>query len=279
MWKIELSGEAFDIETLRPLASTADATIAPGPDGRYCLSGSMFDSLTTAHEVRGHARAVLLRLNGLARYEHPKHRLVQPGIHVYEQSPSGGLTHHHVFVEGIEARTKVGTVAFVFGPPGEFDNPPSAEPAEFERRKRLLTEPALVKILEALACDEISWQRLRVAYEVLVDLVGGKGGKNSQCLIKHFATRDEILDFEQNVQDPRLGGVDAVHGVERPQAPLRRKMTQHEGLEFVRRLVTTFFCGRMLKRAEARGPAFALTAMSHALPPISRTGYRAALAD
>jgi hypothetical protein len=39
-WQIELDGEAFDIESLKLLASVCNVTISPGPDGRYCIGSA-----------------------------------------------------------------------------------------------------------------------------------------------------------------------------------------------------------------------------------------------
>jgi hypothetical protein len=145
MWQIELAGDAMDIETLKELASAVDATVTPGPDGRYCLGGATFGQLVTADEARVHAGKILARLNGAARFDDPEHGLVQLGTSVYDRRAPA---HHHVFIEvGVKARAKVGATVFVFGPPGAFDTHPAESPSE--RSKRLLVDPGLTPILEA----------------------------------------------------------------------------------------------------------------------------------
>lgn len=113
---------------------------------------------------------------------------------------------------------------------------PAVDPAVSRRRARIATDPKLAGILEAIAA-EITWQRLRVAFEKISALVG----KGDNDLVKYgYATQSELTQFKANVQDPRHSGVDAVHGV--PQTgPLKgTKMTESEGFDFVVRLLKKY---------------------------------------
>jgi len=103
------------------------------------------------------------------------------------------------------------------------------------RCKRLVTDPKLADIVDVFS-EEMSWQRLRNAYEKVRALVG----KNDNALVKHgYATRPEITSFKANAQDPRHSGTDAVHGV--PRGPLKgEKMTEREGYDFVVRLLNMY---------------------------------------
>jgi hypothetical protein len=112
---------------------------------------------------------------------------------------------------------------------------PPVEPAVARRRALIATDPKLAEILKALA-DEITWQRLRVAFEKIRALVGQ--GDNS--LVQHgYATQLELTRFKANIEDPRHSGLDAVHGV--PKGPFKgTKMTENQGFDFVVRLFNQY---------------------------------------
>jgi len=108
------------------------------------------------------------------------------------------------------------------------------DPTVERRRKRLVTDPKLTLVVGAFD-EEISWQRLRVAFERVRDLVG-----SDNALVHHgYASAPELTRFKANVEDPRHSGVEAVHGV--PKGPLKgEKMTEMEGFNFVVRLLNTY---------------------------------------
>jgi hypothetical protein len=54
-----------------------------------------------------------------------------------------------------------------------------------------------------------------------------------------YATQDELDRFKANVEDPRLSGLDAVHGVATGPGPKGAKMSEQQGFEFVTRLLNT----------------------------------------
>lgn len=83
---------------------------------------------------------------------------------------------------------------------------------------------------------EISWQRLRVAFEKLSALIG----KGDNALVRsRYATQAELDQFKANAQDPRHSGHEAVHGV--PRGPLKgRRMSKEEGFAFLKRLINTY---------------------------------------
>jgi hypothetical protein len=67
MWQIDLAGDQADIGELKRLAPHCHCVIGPGHNGRECLSGSRFDSLPTAEQMREEATKILNQLNGIAR--------------------------------------------------------------------------------------------------------------------------------------------------------------------------------------------------------------------
>jgi hypothetical protein len=227
---IELNGEAVDIQRLEFIAPACDCTIEPGPDAKLSWLGSAnFDGDGTPQEAEEEATKKLVLLNGLARLENPEHRNVGVGdaffqngrIHYYQtepdgttprkrKEPAGSVIHRH------ESPLTGGRVV------------PPVDPADAQRRARIVTDPKLAEIAEVFG-EEITWQQLRVAFEKINALVG----KGDNALVKNsYATQEELTRFKANVQDPRHSGVNAVHGV--LQGELKgTKMTEGEGRDFV----------------------------------------------
>jgi hypothetical protein len=231
-WQFELDGEATDLLALRPLASACDCTIRPGPGDELWLSGARFDAISTSEEALQEAKKALLLLNGLARLENQRHGTVslgneflQNGRKQYIKPPTG--------VRPLRSRV------YISQPPVLGAEPvtgPPIDPAVARRRARIAADPKLAEILEALA-DEITWQRLRVAFEKIRALVG----QGDNGLVRHgYATRPELTRFKANIEDPRHSGLDAVHGVPKGQFK-GTKMTTSEGFDFVVRLFNKYW--------------------------------------
>jgi hypothetical protein len=229
---IELSGDAQDIERLESIAPAYDCSIEPGPDAKIGWLGSAkFDGATTPEEAEEEAAKKLVLLNGLARLEKPEHRNVGVGdaffqggrIHYY-QTESDGTTPRK--------RKETGSTAYYYQSPlltGGGARPiPPVDPTVEHRRARIVADPKLAEIAEVFG-EEITWPRLRVAYEKINALVG----KGDNALVKNgYATQEELACFKANVEDPRHSGANAEHGVHK--GPLKgRKMTEGEGRDFV----------------------------------------------
>jgi hypothetical protein len=116
-----------------------------------------------------------------------------------------------------------------------------------QRAKRVFADPKLHEITEALA-GALTWQRLRIAFEKLCVLITGQTAKGwGNTLVKNeYATREELTQFKANIRDPRLSGLNAVHGV--PDGPNAKgpKMTEHQGLAFVVKLLDTYIARQPL---------------------------------
>jgi hypothetical protein len=89
MWQIDLVGDQADIGELKVVAQLCDCVIALGLDGRHCLSGDRFASLSTPEQVRAEAVSVLKLLNFLARRRWSQFRPVQLGMAVSRNRPDG----------------------------------------------------------------------------------------------------------------------------------------------------------------------------------------------
>jgi hypothetical protein len=222
---VDLDGEVTELQALERVASACDCTIEPGPGQKFgWLGGATLDAATTPQQARQRASKVLVLLNGLARLQNPQHRNVDLANEVYQN----GSLH----LASPQWRPRAGTrLQIATSPLTGAPVTASIDP----RCKRLVTDPKLAEIVEVFG-EEMSWQRLRNAYEKVRALVG----KNDNALVKHgYATQPEITSFKANAQDPRHSGSDAVHGV--PSGPLKgEKMTEEEGFEFVVRLLNTY---------------------------------------
>ena len=189
---------------------------------------------------RDEASKILGLLNGLARLENPQHHNVDLADCVFQSkratsSEGTDITHmvlRHCASHGWRSRAR--SQMSVYGSFLGGVVAPPVDPAVERRRKRLVTEPKLTLIVEAFD-QEISWQRLRVAFERVRDLVD-----SDNALVRDgYATAPELTRFKANVEDPRHSGVEAVHGVRK--GPLKgEKMTKMEGYYFVVHLLNTY---------------------------------------
>jgi hypothetical protein len=224
MWEIDLDGDQADIAELKMLAPLCDCIISPGRDGRECLSGNGFDALSAPEEVRAQAAKILTLLNGIARMTWGQFRPVQLGTAVSRNHPDG-TRDVAIGLIGAAARSRAAPLGM----------------GETQRAKRIIADPKVHEIANALA-DDLTWQRLRVAFEKVCALVSGRAAKGSwdnAIVANGYATQDEISRFKANAEDPRISGFDAVHGV--PQGPPKgKKMSEQEGLEFVVQLLNTY---------------------------------------
>jgi hypothetical protein len=186
------------------------------------------------------AEHVLALLNGLARLERAEHRPALLGEFVYKLEDG---SYWQRFPTGKSQVTRTLSRSFEFAPPGyHSSDAPVVKDGAYERRKRIVSDPALAEILPALA-DEITWQRLRVVYEKIGAAVSKSTDKSrwDNALVKlGYATQDELSRFKENVQDPRHSGIDAVHGVSGKSPVRSTNMTEKEGFDFIVRLLNTY---------------------------------------
>ena len=228
---IELDGEASELDALRKLAPACDCELRPGPGGELWLGSDKFDD-AQPEQAREHASEILNTLNGLARLENYGHRPVTVGNEFFKKNRQ---IHHFGEPRGQRQR---GSIGQYFGPPWVDPFGPIPETDATRRATRIASDRRLVEVVRALA-DEVSWQKLRVAFERITALVG-RGGRDDNALVSQgYAARSELEQFKANVQDTRHSGDEAVHGV--PSGPLKgTKITEKEGLDFVVRLLDEF---------------------------------------
>jgi hypothetical protein len=228
--QMELYGEVADLEALHSVAAACGCTVEPGPDQKLWLGGDTFDRATTPEQALDEATKVLALLNGLARLENHNHRNVDAG----DAFVQNGQLHRY---KPRQSRPPLGTQLYVSASPltGGLVAP-VADPVSERRRSRIVADPNLRAIADVFS-TEMSWQRLRNAFEKIRALVG-KGTDNA--LVKHgYATAVELANFKASVEDPRNYGAEAVHGV--PKGPPKGSpMTKVQAHAFVVRLLHTY---------------------------------------
>ena len=238
MWKVDLRAGSQEISHLQQLARCFDCALVAAPDDQHCLGGPAFDQVTSAEEMLRKVEHTLALLNGLARLERAEHRPAWFGKYIYRWQ-SGSYWER--FPTG-KPEVAPPSLSFESAPPGyHSSDAPTVKDSKYERRKRILSDPPLADILPAIA-DEITWQRLRVAFEKICALVSGSTSKGSwdNSMVKlRYASQDELKRFKENAEDPQHSGIDAVHGVYRSPSKYA-KMTEREGFEFVVRLLNTY---------------------------------------
>jgi len=224
---IELDGSTNDLAALRLVAPACNCAIEPGPDQRLSwLCGTTIERAATPEDAKRETEKLLVVLNGLARMERPQHRNVVVGNVFCKAGQSHFFGPHRPFnPSGIFASS-------LFGP---IPRPPD-DPVKERRRAQLVADAKLIDIVKVFG-DEVNWQKLRVAFEKIRHLVGN-GTDNS--LVQHgYTTRQELTRFKANIEDPRLSGDDAVHGV--PQGELKgERMKVEDALNFVIQLLDRY---------------------------------------
>jgi hypothetical protein len=230
-WKIDLFGEQLDITELKRDAEAFDCTIDEDVDGKSRLGGTPFSTLSNQAEVRQLAEKLLRQLNGSARLTHPNHIPVQLGSAV-TRIDENGARHICVLIPSLEIRGRVGTLAATIT---RADGTVKLDAETTTRARRLAViakDEQLAGVLEAIS-EDLSFQRLRVAFERLAAIVGGGG---NAFVKQKYATREEVERLKSNIEHPGHSGMNAVHGV--PDGPTKgEKMTEQDALIFITRLL------------------------------------------
>jgi hypothetical protein len=173
MWVVELSGDQADIDELRKLTPHCECEVSPGHDGRQYLSGQKFEGLSSADEVCATAIKVLRLLNGIARINWNQFQPVQ-FVGVSQMQPDGTKAVFVYVHDEMRARDTV-DAAFVRAD-GTVEEGIAPETGVQQRAQRIITDPKLYDIVETIA-GEITWQRLRVAFEKICAVISGRAAK------------------------------------------------------------------------------------------------------
>ena len=229
---IELDGNREELDALRKLAPACNCELRPGPGGALWLGSDKFDD-AQPFQAQEKASEILTTLNGLARLEKYDHRPVTVGNEFFKKN-------RQMHFYGEPRQRKRGSIGQYFVPPGVDPFPgPIPETDATRRAARIASDQRLVDVVRPLA-DEVNWQKLRVAFERITAFVGRSGNDDNALVRQGYATQPELDRLKANIQDPRLSGINAVHGTHGGHPPKGSKMTEKEGLDFVVRLLDDY---------------------------------------
>jgi hypothetical protein len=230
-WEIDLNGTQIDINEVARIAGAFGCTIDNDADGNFHLGGTAFSALSDPAKVRQTATKLLSRMNGAVRLAHTDHIPVQLGSGV-ARIEDGGVRHVSVSLSSGSMRMRGSPVILRITKADGTVETDAETTKENRRLAHLAKDEELGGVLDAISGD-LSWQRLRVGFERLAEIVGGGGN----AFVKQgYATREEIARLKSNMEHPEHSGIDAVHGV--PDGPVKgAKMTPQEALTFITRLL------------------------------------------
>lgn len=77
-WHVELTGHTFDLEELPQLLTAPELRVIE-EEGRYLLEAEQFETLTEGAAVHAAAKALLPRINGIAKLMHRSFKDVDVG--------------------------------------------------------------------------------------------------------------------------------------------------------------------------------------------------------
>lgn len=230
-WQIDLIGEGMDVTDVQKLAQFFGCAIVTGAEGKPCLVGERFDALSEVDEVRAKAREALVILNGLALSRYTDHRPVQIGDAVSWVHPDGHLD-ANIGVSSIDGRGRLSADTIMIYADG---SRASTIDENAERCQRILANPKLLGGMEALTGD-LTRQRLRIAIEKVNALIGKSGQDYNALVASKYATTDEVRQLKANIEDPRVGGLDALHAFPSSPQPGGPKMSLQDCRAFILRI-------------------------------------------
>lgn len=212
-WSFNLVGEETDINALKRWAPLAGCEIVEEM-GQSVLKWKPLYELDNGIEARATASDIVAVLNGLLRTETRISRPVRLPGSGYRVRPDGSRDVH--------IAATVGRLIALGALPDWAAKHYAAAEQDSNVRDALIAYG-----------DEPSWQKLRHAFQIACQDVGGE----TEIIKLGWATRAEIDQFKANVTDKRLSGRDAVHGELFGHDPKGAKMTLDEGMLFVGRLL------------------------------------------
>lgn len=210
-WMIELGGERFDLQELLRIKSLPDIQVVE-EDGRFYLTGSVFNSFIEARDVLNHARQTLRIINGIAQLEIQNWENVEV-IGVARNEDNGTRT-QFLFPEAIRGRARMSGHLTVSGPDGVPKS--AAQKHALESFLEIAGKDSEVeKALRIYGSREHSWSNLYIIYEIIEADVGGK----TQIIKRGWATSNKITLFKRTANSVTAAGDDARHGKETEQPP------------------------------------------------------------
>lgn len=202
-WKIQLSGERFDLERLAEVFTEKRLRIAQEQDKFYLLSTN-FAPEADARDIDNQANALLLILNGASR------------LALRGRTPIGNGGPERIRDDGSRetfCMLREGLLIRDFAQHDDNSSPADPVPAWFELG---LSDPSVARSLRLHGRWPQDWANLYRIFEIIETDVGTK-----TILQNGWATKSAIKNFARTAchPDPTAAGDDARHGATNDQPP------------------------------------------------------------
>lgn len=229
MWLIHLEGDEGSVEGVKTLAVLCGCTIVEDQENRVWLSGERFELLSTAAEVRAEAERAIAMFNLIHIINQDYTKSVKIGKYVGNLNADGTLKPFML--------TFSVTVDVTFTVRDKTD-----ADGDTRRHEQVIANEAKLQDIADALTGSPTRQRLRVLYERICALITEKTSRRywDNALVRDgYVSKDELTRFKSNLEDPRLGGLDAVHGI--ASGPIKgTRMNEREGLDFLMRLLRSY---------------------------------------
>lgn len=225
MWRVELSGHIFDLETLQQQFPDGDPRVTRDGDRFYIESANLEARAPNHDEVLEHTQLLLARMNGVAQLVAQSHRAVTASGHII-----GPDAHEHVViqVDSIEVRSKVGNVTIEVG---NEEPPPPPAPVGQALYAAAGSDDA-ENALRLLGTRPLDWVNL---YRIL-DCVRHAFGGTDRIEAAGLATKAELSRFTHTANSQKAIGDKARHGPTEHQSP-KIPMTLEEATTLIRSIL------------------------------------------
>lgn len=228
MWRVRLTGDPFDLETLHEFYESHEPLVSTDGDSFY-IESVEFDSLASdPAQLLEHAKQLVVQLNGAATIVRVNHRPVSTDGTIL--GPDGSQ-HGVVGVGTLHLRSKILTPTLISGMP----DPPSATRAQvlFNASRG---NPVAHTVLQRLGSGDLSVVNL---WRIWDDIRGACGGQ-AEVIRLGLATEDEIDRFGATANYPDILGDTSRHGGVGKGPPPRKRMDESETLPFISGLVANW---------------------------------------
>lgn len=215
-WLIKLAGERADVEDFPKLFPNGD-TFAVGEDGGVCLTGTEFERLSDAGEVRDRAAEVIDEMFPLVSLHFGPAR--KPGIEVVIREGDDGVRTRHMLLSTFGARGKVS----VFGVSSGSSGLTQAQ----QGLAAIRASPHLRAAALRWSAPYRTWTQLFTIYEEIRAHL-----KRKEPDAAGLCTEDSRKRFTRSAQSALVAGVYARHGPSKAQ-PVKNPMTLTEATEFI----------------------------------------------
>lgn len=194
-WRVELQGEAFDLEELPHFFTAPELRVVETGDRIFALESVTLDGIDSAEEADREARRLLPRINGAARLRMRRYHNVTAGPLV--ELEEDGTVRRHVMVHAASAelRMKSGTVTLVVD--GAEPEPPVSGSEESDRWLAAAdSERDVADVLAIWSENPRDWKDLYDVLEIIL-------GSGANIVGNRWASRNALSRFTNTAQNAR----------------------------------------------------------------------------